>query len=126
MDIHLRRVAFRVGESDFVALLHQSANRDRQLVEVEASAGINLAIFQGQAVTARDQYQDFSFCCHFVLLFEIESVLLKYGTETGDVKLGTEGTFTDSHSLKLGNVPSVPTVSCPRFPPKWARTGHRR
>jgi hypothetical protein len=76
MDIHLRRVAFGVGESYFVALLNQGANRDRQLVEVVASAGINLAVFQGQAVTARDQYQDFSFCCHFVLLFEIESLLL--------------------------------------------------
>src|ERR1700683_4346209 len=74
MDIHLRRVAFGVGESDFVALLHQGANRNRQFVEIVASAGINLAIFQWQAVTARDQHQDFSFCCHSVLLFEIESV----------------------------------------------------
>src|ERR1700688_3494696 len=74
MDIHFRRVSFGVGESDFVALLHQGANRNRQLVEIVASAGINLAIFQGQAVTARDQHQDFSFCCHFVLLSEIESV----------------------------------------------------
>jgi hypothetical protein len=54
MDIHLRRVAFGVGEGDFVALLHQGANRNRQFVEVVASAGINLAILQGQAVTARD------------------------------------------------------------------------
>src|SRR5580698_1373384 len=64
MDIHLRRVAFGVGESDFVAFLHQGANRDRQFVEIVASAGINLAIFQRQAATARDQHQDFSFCCH--------------------------------------------------------------
>src|SRR5271165_311250 len=69
MDIHLRRVAFWVGESDFVALLHQGANRNRQLVEIVASAGVDLAIFQGQATTARDQYQDFSFYCHLVLLF---------------------------------------------------------
>src|SRR5580704_5627612 len=77
MDIHLRRVAFGVGESDFVALLHQGANRNRQLVEIVASAGINLAIFQWQAATARDQHQDFSFCCHFVLLSEIESASRK-------------------------------------------------
>src|SRR5579859_316964 len=74
MHIHLGRVAFGVGEGDFVALLHQGANRNRQLVEIVAGAGVNLAIFQGQAATARDQYQDFSFCCHSVLLFEIESV----------------------------------------------------
>src|ERR1700751_5106194 len=64
MDIHLGRVAFWVAESDFVALVHQGANRNRELVEVVACAGINLAIFQGQAMTARDQYQDFSFRCH--------------------------------------------------------------
>src|SRR5580698_8085592 len=74
MHIHLRRVAFGVGESDFVALLHQGANRNRQLVEIVASALINLAIFQWQAATARYQHQDFSFCCHFVLLSEFESV----------------------------------------------------
>src|SRR5271154_7321394 len=74
MDIHLRRVAFRVSKSDFVAFLHQGANWNRQLVEIVASPGINLAIFQWQAVTARDQHQDFSFCCHFVFLSEIESV----------------------------------------------------
>src|ERR1700722_6263940 len=74
MDIQLRRVAFGVGKSDFVAFLHQGSNRNRKFVEIVASAGINLAIFQWQAVTARDQYQDFSFCCHFVLLSEIESV----------------------------------------------------
>src|SRR5271155_3268778 len=74
MDIHLRRVAFGVGESDFVAFVHQGSNRNRQFVEIVASAGINLAIFQWQAVTARDQHQDLSFCCHFVLLSEIESV----------------------------------------------------
>jgi hypothetical protein len=78
MDIHLRRVAFGVGESDFVAFLHQGANRNRQFVEIVAGAGINLAIFQGQAATARYQYQDFSFCCHFVFLSEIESVPPKY------------------------------------------------
>src|SRR5580698_846457 len=65
MDIQLRRVAFGVGESDFVAFLHQGANRNRQFIEIVASAGINLAIFQWQAVTARDQHQNFSFC-HFV------------------------------------------------------------
>src|ERR1700689_1251114 len=74
MDIDLGRVARGVGEGDFVALLHQGANRDCQLVEVVASAGINLAILQGQAATARYQHQDFSYCCHFVLLSEIESV----------------------------------------------------
>src|SRR5580704_6962028 len=74
MHIHLRRVAFGVGESDFVAFLHQGANRNRQLVEIVASALINLAIFQWQAATARYQHQDFSFCCHFVLLSEFESV----------------------------------------------------
>src|ERR1700720_1624053 len=74
MDIHLRRVAFGVGESDFVALLHQGANRNCKLVEIVASALINLAIFQGQTETARYQHQDFSFSCHFVLLSEIESI----------------------------------------------------
>src|SRR5579863_7279909 len=74
MDIHLWCVALGVGESDFVALLHQGANRNRQLVKIVASAGINLAIFQWQAVTARHQDQDFSLRCHFVLLSEIESV----------------------------------------------------
>src|SRR5271170_1726378 len=74
MDIHLRRVALGVGESDFVAFLHQGANWNGQFVEVVASAGIDLAIFQWQAVTARDKHQNFSFCCHFVLLSEIESV----------------------------------------------------
>src|ERR1700684_1092942 len=74
IDIQLRRAAFGVRESDFVAFLHQGANRNRQFVEIVASAGINLAIFQWQAVTARDQHQDFSFSCHSVLLFEIESV----------------------------------------------------
>src|ERR1700685_2532398 len=74
MHIHLGRVAFGVGESDFVAFLHQGPNRNRQFVEIVASTGINLAIFQRQAVTARDQHQDFSFCCHFVLLSETKSV----------------------------------------------------
>src|SRR5580700_4763683 len=74
MDIQLRRVAFGVGESNFVTFLHQGANRNRQLVEIVAGTGINLAIFQWQAVTARYQHQDFSFGCHFVLLSEIESV----------------------------------------------------
>src|SRR5271165_1874103 len=69
MHIHLGRVAFGGGESDFVALLHQGANRNRQFVEIVASALVTSAIFQGQAATARDQYQDFSFCCHLVLLF---------------------------------------------------------
>src|SRR5579863_1682845 len=73
MDIQLRRIAFGVGESDFVPFLHQGANRNRQFVEIVASAGINLAIFQWQAMAARDQHQDFSFCCHFILLSEIES-----------------------------------------------------
>src|SRR5580704_6633427 len=77
MHIHLRRVASGGGEGDLVALLHQGANRNRQVVEVVAGAGINLAIFQWQTATARDQYQDFSFYCHFVLLSEI-------GTKTGD------------------------------------------
>src|ERR1700683_3557408 len=84
MHVHLRRVAFGVGEGDFVALLHEGANRNRQLVEIVASALINLAVFQGQAATARDQYQDFSFACHFVLLSEI-------GTKSG--------TGGPSHSL---------------------------
>src|ERR1700690_1046496 len=74
MPIPLRPVSFGVGESYFVPLLHQGANRNRQFVEIVASAGINLAILQWQAVTARDQHQDFSFCRHFVLLSEIESV----------------------------------------------------
>src|SRR5208282_317995 len=56
MEIQLRRVAFGVGESDFVALLHEGASRNRQLVEIVASAGIYLAIFQGQAMTARYQH----------------------------------------------------------------------
>src|SRR5579862_4037360 len=77
MDIQLRRVAFGVGKSDFVAFLHQGPNRNRQFVEIVASTGINLAIFQWQAVTARDQDQDFSFCRHVVLLSEIESVSRK-------------------------------------------------
>src|ERR1700677_171759 len=80
MHIHLGRVAFGVGESDLVALLHQGANRNRQFVEVVAGAGINLAILQGQTATARDQYQDLSFDCHFVLLSEI-------GTKTGPSRL---------------------------------------
>src|ERR1700722_11962764 len=29
MDVHLRRVAFGVGEGDFVALVHQGTNRNR-------------------------------------------------------------------------------------------------
>src|SRR5579859_2183986 len=64
MHIHLGRIAFWVGESDFVALVHQGANRNRKLVEIVARAPVNLAIFQGQAATTRDQHQDFSFCCH--------------------------------------------------------------
>src|SRR5580692_10253244 len=70
MHIHLGRVAFGVGEGDFVAFLHQGANRNRQFVEIVASALVTSAIFQRQATTARDQYQDFSFCCHIVLLLE--------------------------------------------------------
>src|ERR1700733_11254432 len=54
MEIQLRRVALGVGESDFVAFLHQGASWNRQLVEIVTGAGINLAIFQWQAVTARD------------------------------------------------------------------------
>src|SRR5580704_17332540 len=114
MNIQLRRVAFGVGESDFVALLHQGANRNRQFVEVIASAGINLAIFQWQAVTARDEYQDFSFCCHVVLLFEIESVLLGYRTKTGDgpsplpsvMAVGTRTSTTTDWLPNAGRVPS--------------------
>jgi len=48
-----------------------------EIVRRKATSGKEkeqIAIFQGQAVTARDKHQDFSFCCHFVLLFEIESV----------------------------------------------------
>ena len=73
MHIHLRRVAFGVGEGDFVALLHQGANRNRQFVEVVAGAGLYLAIFQRQAAnhSRLTKYQDFSFGCHFVLLSEI-------------------------------------------------------
>src|SRR5579862_2603349 len=56
IDVQLRRVAFGVGEGDFVALLHQGANRNGQLVEVVPSALINLAIFQGQTATARYQH----------------------------------------------------------------------
>src|ERR1700761_7482910 len=74
MHIHLRRVAFRRGEGDFVAFLHQGTNRNRQFVEIVAGAGIDLAIFQRQAATARNEHQDLSFCCHLVLLSEIQSV----------------------------------------------------
>ena len=72
VEIQLRSVAYRVGESDFVALAHQGADRNRQFVEIVAGTGINLAVFQGQAVTARDQHQNFSFCRHFALLFGID------------------------------------------------------
>src|SRR5579872_3465444 len=105
MHIHLGRVAFWVGESDFVALAHQGANRDRKLVEIIASAGINLAILQRQAATARDQHQDFSFCCHvfsslksnlfpesfgladtsYELLFRVSSFALRYSSPSGPI-----------------------------------------
>src|ERR1700689_5239953 len=105
MHIHLRRVAFWVGESDFVALVHQGANRNRKLVEIVARAGINLAIFQGQAAPARDQPQNFSFCCHlfsslksnlfpeslgladtsYELLFRGSSFALTYSSPSGPI-----------------------------------------
>ena len=47
MEIQLRRVAIGVGESDFVALVHQGANGNRQLVEIIASAGIDPPSFKG-------------------------------------------------------------------------------
>src|SRR5579862_5947279 len=47
MKIQLWRITFGVGKGDFVALAHQCANRNRQLVEVVAGALVNLAIFQG-------------------------------------------------------------------------------
>src|SRR5579863_8041571 len=116
MHIHLGRVAFGVGESDFVALLHQGANRNRKLVEIVTSAGINLAIFQGQATTARDQHQDLSFCCHFVLLSEIESVSRNLSLHRPDqlakgaATVIIASTSTASYPLKsLGRSPT----SCP-------------
>src|SRR5579872_2506135 len=113
MHIHLGRVAFGVGEGDFVALLHQGANRNRQFVEIVTSTLVTSAIFQGQAATARDQYQDFSFCCHFVLLFEIESVLLrsswrKLHSASGTSRAGPR------HELKL-RVSFCSRVSFPPF-----------
>src|ERR1700751_100036 len=114
MNIHLRRVAFGVGEGDFITLLHKGANRNRQLVEVVASALVNLAIFQGQAVTARDQYQNFSFCCHVVLLFEIKSVLQSaQGRATAvECKLWLQGirTSTTTHLLVVLSMSERVTV----------------
>src|SRR5580704_4485830 len=99
MDIQLRRVAFGVGKSDFVAFLHQGPNRNRKFVEIVASAGINLAIFQWQAVTARDQHQDFSFCCHFVLLSEIESVSRNLSLHRPTQFAGASASATSSLNL---------------------------
>src|ERR1700733_11154377 len=110
MHIHLGRVACGVGESDFVALFHQGANRDRELIEVIASALINLAIFQGQAATARDQYQDFSFCCHLILLSEIESVsrelILGFGRLPTTMAAGIRTSTTIDWPPNAGTVPS--------------------
>src|SRR5580704_2465595 len=121
MDIHLRRVAFGVGKSDFVAILHQGPNRNRQLVEIVASAGINLAIFQWQAVTARDQHQDFSFCCHFVLLSEFESVSrnlsLHSATQfarasaSATVIIASTSTASYSSKIKVDLIESKPSVN---------------
>src|SRR3984893_14458496 len=125
MDIQLRRVAFGVGKSDFVAFLHQGPNRNRQFVEIVASAGINLAIFQWQAVTARDQYQDFSFCCHFVLLSEIESVSrnlslyrpTQFARALASAAIVISSTRTASYSpkMKVNVMGSMPTASPKRL-----------
>src|SRR5580704_8706503 len=108
MDIHLPRVALGIGESDFVAFLHQGANRNRQLVEIVASAGINLAIFQWQAVTARNQHHHFSFCCHFVLLSEIDSVSrdLSFGHSPTIMAAGTRTSTTTDWLPNAGTAPS--------------------
>src|SRR5580704_12140700 len=134
MDIHLPRVALGIGESDFVAFLHQGANRNRQLVKIVASPGINLAIFQWQAVTARNEYQYFSFCCHFVLLSEIEFVFrnlslhrpTQFASASAPAAAVIASISTASYSPKIkvdvmGSMPTASPKSLGRSPTSYPR-----
>src|ERR1700749_3034478 len=118
MHIHLRRVAFWGGEGDFVAFLHQGANGNRQVVEIVASAGVDLAVFQGQAATARDQHQDFSFRCHFVLLSHVESVPEIFSPAHASYELLFRGS---SFALTYSNPSGPIAVICMTYSPDFAQ-----